>query len=459
MDGLTPEAQRLAAIVAVVVVLWFTEALPLAVTALLGATACVILGVAPAKEVFRPFADPIMFLFIGSFLLAEAIRIHRLDRRLAFAVLAVPWVGERPTRILAAIALVSAAISSFISNTVTAALMTTIVAGILHALEHAAPRDRPRPAAGFATGLFLSVAFAASIGGLATPVGTPTNLIGLGLIRRELDVAVTFAGWCAITLPVVAILLVVLVAVLGRLFPAGVDRLEGMRGFVAAERARLGPWSIGQVSTAAAFAVAVGLWVAPGVALLAGGPRHPVSEWLRDRMPEGVAALAGAILLFVLPGDRAADGTRPRALRWEDARMALGELCFSTGLATAAGRVVTGWIPAGASGPLPLVAAATASAAVTSEFTSNVTSATMVVPVAIAVGQATQGSPFVAALAATLGSSLGFMMPVSSPCNAIVYGSGRIPLRAMMATGAILDVAGFLVITAAMTVAAGWLAP
>jgi sodium-dependent dicarboxylate transporter 2/3/5 len=243
MDGLTPEAQRLAAIVAVVVVLWFTEALPLAVTALLGATACVILGVAPAKEVFRPFADPIMFLFIGSFLLAEAIRIHRLDRRLAFAVLAVPWVGERPTRILAAIALVSAAISSFISNTVTAALMTTIVAGILHALEHAAPRDRPRPAAGFATGLFLSVAFAASIGGLATPVGTPTNLIGLGLIRRELDVAVTFAGWCAITLPVVAILLVVLVAVLGRLFPAGVDRLEGMRGFVAAERARLGPWS------------------------------------------------------------------------------------------------------------------------------------------------------------------------------------------------------------------------
>ena len=89
MEGLTPEAQRLAAIVAVVVVLWFTEALPLAVTALLGAAACVVLGVAPAKEVFRPFADPLIFLFIGSFLLAEAIRLHRLDRRLAFAVLAV----------------------------------------------------------------------------------------------------------------------------------------------------------------------------------------------------------------------------------------------------------------------------------------------------------------------------------------------------------------------------------
>ena len=98
---LSPEGQRLAVIVAAVVVLWFTEALPLAVTALLGAVACVVAGVAPAKEVFRPFADPLIFLFIGSFLLAEAIRQHRLDRRLAYAVLAAPAVGERPAGILA----------------------------------------------------------------------------------------------------------------------------------------------------------------------------------------------------------------------------------------------------------------------------------------------------------------------------------------------------------------------
>jgi sodium-dependent dicarboxylate transporter 2/3/5 len=466
---LSPEAQRLAVIVAAVVVLWFTEALPLAVTALLGAVACVVFGVAPAKEVFRPFADPIVFLFIGSFLLAEAIRLHRLDRRLAFAVLAVPWVGERPGRILAAIAVVSAAISCFISNTVTAALMTTIVAGILAAVEQAAPDERRRPAAGFATGLFLCVAFAASVGGLATPVGTPTNLIGLAFIREELGIAFTFAGWCAITLPVVAFLLGLVVAVLGRLFPAGVARLEGMRAFVAAERARLGNWTTGQASTAAAFAITVALWVAPGVALLAAGPDHPASTWLRNRMPEGVAALAGSILLFVLPGDRAAGSRRPPALRWQDARidwevvllygggLALGELCFSTGLAAAAGDAVANWIPRDSGGPLPLVAAATACAVVTSEFTSNVASATMVVPVAIAVGQATQGSPLAAALAATLGSTLGFMMPVSSPCNAIVYGSGRIPLRAMMAAGAILDVVGVVVITAAMTLAASWL--
>jgi sodium-dependent dicarboxylate transporter 2/3/5 len=384
-------------------------------------------------------------------------------------VLAVPWVGERPGRILAAVALISAAISCFISNTVTAALMTTIVAGILAAVEQAAPDDRRRPAPAFATSLFLCIAFAASVGGLATPVGTPTNLIGLAFIREELGVAITFAGWCAITLPVVVIMLGVIVAVLGRLFPAGVERLEGMRTFVAGERARLGKWTTGQASTATAFAITVALWVAPGVALLAAGPDHPVSAWLRNRMPEGVAALAGAILLFVLPGDRA-DGSRwPRALRWQDARidweivllygggMALGELCFSTGLAAAAGGAVTGWIPRGPGGAVVLIAAATACAVVTSEFTSNVASATMVVPVAIAVGQATQGSPLAAALAATVGSTLGFMMPVSSPCNAIVYGSGRIPLRAMMAAGAILDIVGIVVITAAMTLAGRWL--
>ena len=458
---LTPEAQRLAVIVGVVVVLWFTESLPLAVTALLGAVACVVCGVAPAKEVFRPFADPLIFLFIGSFLLAEAIRLHRLDRRLAFAVLAVPWVGERPVRILAAVAVVSMSISAFITNTVTAAMMLAIVSGILAAVEEAAGEER-RPASGFATGLFLCIAFAASIGGLATPIGTPTNLIGLGFIRDQLGVAVSFPGWCAVSLPTVAILGAILVAVLARLFPAGVERLDGVTAFVRTERRRLGVWTTGQRSTATAFAVTVVLWVVPGLVLVAVGPDHPVSEWLRSRLPEGVAALIGAILLFLLPGDRRPDGRRSRAVVWSEARidwdivllygggLALGELCFSTGLAAAAGQGITGWIPTGPWAGTVLVVVAAVVAVVTSEFTSNVASATMVVPIVIALGQAAGTEPTAAALAATFASSLGFMMPVSSPCNAIVYGSGRIPLRAMMAAGAILDVIGAIVIIAIM---------
>jgi solute carrier family 13 (sodium-dependent dicarboxylate transporter), member 2/3/5 len=462
---LSPEAQRLAVIVAAVIVLWFTEALPLAVTALLGAVACVVAGVAPAKEVFRPFADPLIFLFIGSFLLAEAIRQHRLDRRLAYAVLALPAVGERPVGILAAVVAVSVLISAFISNTVTAAMMMAIVTGILAAIEEAATVSGIRPAARFATGLFLSIAFAASIGGLATPIGTPTNLIGLGFIRNQLGVSISFPGWCAISLPVVAILATILVAVLTKLFPAGIDRLEGVQEFVRGERARLGRWTTGQKSTALAFGATVAMWVVPGVLLVTLGADHPACVWLRDRLPEGVAALSGAILLFLLPGDRGVDGRVPRALVWSHARidwdivllygggLALGELCFSTGLAAAAGRQITGWIPQGPAAAPALVAVAALVAVVTSEFTSNVASATMVVPIVIAMGQAVGVEPVAAAVAATMAASLGFMMPVSSPCNAIVYGSGRIPLRAMMLSGVVLDLVGWGVITAALLTA------
>ena len=465
--ALSGQAQALAAILAVVVVLWVTEALPMPVTALAGAVACVLSGVAPAKEVFRPFADPLIFLFIGSFMLAEAIHVHGLDRRLAFGLLAAPWVGERPLRILAAVAAVSAAISAFISNTATTAMMTAIVSGILVAIDGSAAAraadDRPAHPR-FATALLLCVAFAASIGGLATPIGTPPNVIGLAFIRSELDVDVSFVAWCLVGVPVTIVLVTTAVAVLAWMFPAGVDRLPGMAAYVRDERRRLGGWTTGQRSTAVAFGTTVALWVVPGLVSLLLGSRHAWSAWLSARIPEGVAALVGALLLFVLPGDRRADGGRPRALRWQEAAgidwgiillygggMALGELAFTTGLAGAIGRWLTGWLPP-ATGDAGLVAATALVAVVTSEFTSNTASANMVVPVAIALAQASGGNPLVAGLAATFAASLGFMMPVSTPCNAIVYGSGRVPLRDMMRSGLVIDVVGAVVVTLAMIV-------
>lgn len=462
---LSPEALTLSPILVVVVVLWVTEALPLAVTALLGAVACVVAGVAPAKEVFRPFADPLIFLFIGSFLIAEGIRLHRLDRRLAYGVLSVPWVGERPTRILAAVAFVSVLISSVISNTVTAAMMMAIVTGILAAVEAASLEHGRPPAPTFATSLFLCVAFSASIGGLATPIGTPPNLIGLAFIRDQVGVNVSFLGWCAIGIPLVSVMATVAVIVLVWMFPAGVERLEGVGRYVAAERKRLGVWTVGQKSVAIAFAITVGLWVLPGLLLVFLGPSHPLCVWFARRLPEGVVALIGAILLFLLPGGRDEEGRPRRALVWSETRidwdivllygggMALGELCFSTGLAGAIGQSITGWIPGGAWSGTVLIAVATVVAVVTSEFTSNTASANMVVPVVIALARSTGADPVMAALAATFASSLGFMMPVSTPCNAIVYGSGRVPLRAMMASGAIIDVAGAITVTAGILLA------
>ncbi len=461
LAALSPEAVSLAVIIGAVVTLWITEALPLAVTALLGAVACVLAGVAPAREVFRPFADPLIFLFIGAFILAEGIRVHGLDRRLAYAVLSVPWVDGRPRRILAAVAVVCALTSAFISNTCTTAMMLTIVTGILAAIEAAAASSGRLPAPAFGTGLLLCVAFASSIGGLATPIGTPPNLIGLGFIRSQLGVDVSFLGWCAIGVPLVGAMTTVIVLLLGALFPAGVSRLEGVAEHVAAERARLGRWSTGQRSTAVAFAVTVVLWVFPGIVLVVAGPDHPLSVWLRARLPEGVAALSGAILLFLLPGDRAGGaGPRPRALSWDQARidwgivllygggMALGSLAFSTGLAEALGVAITDWLPGGSWRAPALVAVGAVVAVLTSEFTSNTASANMVVPVVIALGQAAGGEALPAALAATFAASLGFMMPVSTPCNAIVYGSGRVPLGAMMRAGVLLDLLGAMLVVA-----------
>lgn len=465
--ALTPEATSLAVIVAAVVVLWITEALPLPVTALLGAVACVLAGVAPAAEVFRPFADPLIFLFIGAFILAEGIRVHGLDRRLAYGVLSLPWVDGRPRRILTAVAVVCACISAFISNTCTTAMMFTIVMGMLAAIDEAADATGQRPAPVFATGLLLCVAFASSVGGLATPIGTPPNLIGLGFIRNQLGVEVSFLGWCAVGVPIVMVMIAATVILLGTLCPAGVTRLDGVADHVRAERARLGPWTWGQRSAACAFAVTVGLWMGPGIILVVLGPEHPVSRWLQARLPEGVAALIGAILLFVLPGDRrATDGRWPRALGWQEARidwgivllygggMALGTLAFTTGLAAEIGVAITGWLPTGPARATALVAVGTLVAVLTSEFTSNTASANMVVPVVIALGAASGGDALPAALAATFAASLGFMMPVSTPCNAIVYGSGRVPLAAMMRAGVLLDLIGLGVVTAVMLVVA-----
>ena len=206
MPSLRPEAHRLAAVMAAVVVLWLTEAVAMPVAALVGASLCVVLRVAPAKEVFAPFADPIMFLFIGSFILARAIFLHRLDRRLAFWVLSLEWVGGSPTRILFAFGAVTASLSAWISNTATTAMMFAIGISILgYLLDRDAASGEP-VSRRYATGLMLMTSFAASIGGLATPVGTPPNLIGLGKIREALGVDIPFLKWMCLGVPIVVCL-------------------------------------------------------------------------------------------------------------------------------------------------------------------------------------------------------------------------------------------------------------
>ena len=162
--SLSPEAHRLAAIMAAVVVLWVSEALPMPVTALIGAVLCVVLRVAPAREVFAPFADPLMFLFIGSFMIAKAIMLHGLDRRIAFAVLSHRAVGASPTRILIAFGAVTAFISAWISNTATTAMMYAIGMAILAFMSESARKNGETLDPRYATALMLMTSFAASVG-------------------------------------------------------------------------------------------------------------------------------------------------------------------------------------------------------------------------------------------------------------------------------------------------------
>ena len=456
MPGLKPEAHRLAAILATVVVLWITESLPMPVTALLGTSLAVVLRVAPAREVFAPYADPLMFLFIGAFILARAIFLHGLDRRFAYSVLSLPWVGARPGRILFAYGAVTAFMSGWISNTATTAMMFGIGMSILAFFFGEA---RGAGVAGlkaidprFATGLMLMTAFAASIGGLATPIGTPPNVIGLSFIREQLGQEVSFFRWMLVGVPTVIILYLFLFAYLNKLSPAGVKEIAGSRELISRSRAALGAWTTAQRSTAIAFAITVLLWIIPGIVALTTGEQSALYRELSRRIPEGVAALLGALLLFVLPGDGG-----ERAITWREAvkidwgvvllyggGFALGVLSFQTGLAEAIGRGLTGLLPW--SGSFALLVASVIIAVVLSEATSNTAAANMIVPVVISIAVASGIDPFEPALGATMAASLGFMLPVSTPCNAIVYGSGYIPLTRMIRYGLLLDVAGIVVI-------------
>jgi sodium-dependent dicarboxylate transporter 2/3/5 len=445
-------AHRVAAILALMVVLWVTEALPLAVTALLGPVLAVVLQVVPVRAAFASFADPIIFVFIGSFILAEAMFVHAVDRRIAYTALSWSFVGASGGRILVTFGAVTMFLSMWMSNTATTAMMFPIGLSIVAHLA----RTGMTGARQFALVMMLITSFAASIGGIATPVGTPPNLIGIGMLERISGVDITFFQWMLLGIPAMVLMfgfIVVQFYLAGaRAVTVGADSMHLVRD----ELAKLGPMSRGQRNVLLAFGVTVALWVTPGVFAVAGMDATPLGLAFARSVPESVAAMIGALLLFLLPLDWR---TRRFTLTWEQALkidwgivllfgggLAMGELAFSTGLAEAMGKGITAWLPSQSTVALTMLF--TGTAIVLSETTSNTAAANMIVPIAIAVAQAAGISPIEPALGATLGASMGFMMPVSTPPNAIVYSSGFVPISAMMRYGIFLDVAGYFVIVA-----------
>jgi sodium-dependent dicarboxylate transporter 2/3/5 len=453
MDALPAPAHRLAAILGLVVVCWITEALPLAITALLGPLLAIVLQVAPAQKALASFADPIIFLFIGSFILAESMYVHGLDRRIAYSALSSRLVGRSAGRLLVVFGAVSVVISMWISNTATAAMMFPIGMSIVTHLSTqgvaASPHFRR-----FATTMMLITAFGASLGGLATPIGTPPNLIGLGMMRELIGVQISFFKWMQFGLPLAVILYALLALGFWFVGARGLRLSEDTSALVRRQLALLGPVSRGERNVMVAFFATVALWILPGVLSILGQRETWLARTYEASMPEAAAALAGAVLLFLLPVDWR---QRRFTMSWEQAvridwgtvllfggGLAMGSLAFSTGLAGSMGRAIASLVPSHT--PLAYTALFTGFAVLLSEMTSNTASASMIVPVAIAVSQAAGVSPIEPALGATLGASVGFMLPISTPPNAIAYSSGHVPITSMMKYGVALDVVSFVVI-------------
>jgi len=454
LEGLTPEAKKLAAILGVVLVFWLTEAVPIPVTALLGAVLCVLFSVAPAQEVLAPFANPIVFLFIGSFILAEAISRHGLDTRFAFAIFSIRFLQKSPGRALFAVGAITACISMWISNTAATAMIFPVALGVLGGMKEMRGNQEGFDFKRYSIAMMLMVAYGASVGGLATPIGTPPNLIGIGMIEKLAGVKINFFEWMVFAIPLTAVMFLLLFFLLGSSAKSFGKAGSGIDAYVKKARKDLGPWRRGEKNTALCFAVAISLWILPSVFELALGKDAAASRFLSGRLNEGVVALVAAILLFFLP---VSFKDREFTLSWERAAkidwgtillfgggLSLGGLMFSTGLAAKIGSTLT--TLTGASTLWTITAIAIALGITLSETTSNTASANMAIPVMIALASGAGVSPLPPALGACLGASFGFMLPVSTPPNAIVYASGLVPITQMVKKGILFDIGGFFLI-------------
>jgi sodium-dependent dicarboxylate transporter 2/3/5 len=455
--GLEPTGQATLAITAWMATWWLTVAVALPITALLPLALFPILGIADPASIAAPYANPIIFLFLGGFWLAATIERWGLHRRLALAVIA--RTGTRPRRVVAGVMAVTAFISMWVSNTATAAMMMPIGVAVLRLAD-----ERPGESA-LGTALMLGIAYAASIGGVATLVGTPPNAIFAASAGELAGRPVGFAEWLAFGLPVAILMLTLACATLcfvhARLPP---DTLPRMAESLARQRAELGRWTPGERGTAIVFALTALAWLWRQPKAI--GPLDlPGIQSFFPAVGDATIAMAAALALFLTPVR--AGPERTPLLDWAHARqipwgililfgggLTLARQFEETGLTTwLAGHLVA----LDALPPIALLAVVAILFIFLTELTSNTATAALAMPVMASVASAT-GAPALALMAAAaLASSLAFMLPVGTPPNAIVFATGYVRSGEIARAGITLNLASVAAVTLAMATLFGWI--
>ncbi len=442
--GLKPEAWRLVALASWMVIWWMSEAVPVAVTALLPLPMMPMLGIAGQKAVGASYGDPLIFLFLGGFLIAAAMQSWGLHRRIALRIVKIAGTG--PQGIIAGFMLATAFLSMWISNTATAVMMYAV--GISMVEFVAARVDDPAKARRFGIALLLGVAYSASIGGVGTLIGTPPNTLLAGFLNDTYGIRIDFSTWMLMGIPLVVVMLPLTWLLLCRvIFPVKDIDLGGAAGLIDEELQQMGTMSRGERIVLTVFLCTALLWIF----------RQPLVGLTGLVITDTSIALLAAIVLFALPasvqeGRFTVDWDAAKKVPWGvlllfGGGLALAGAFKTTGLAAAIGEAVAGLSAV----DISLIVLVTIAAIIfLTELTSNTATTATFLPILGAVAVGLGQNPMVLAVPVALAASMAFMMPVATPPNAIVFSYEGLHISDMMRAGLWLNLLAIVLIYGAM---------
>jgi sodium-dependent dicarboxylate transporter 2/3/5 len=445
LPGLAPDARKAAAVALLMGVFWISEALPIAATSLLPLALFPLLGVRTIAETASPYANPVIFLFLGGFVLAAGLERSGLHRRLAFRIIAL--AGARRRNLLLGFMVATALLSAGVSNTATVALMLPMAISVLDLVD---PK-REEGAGAFGTALMLGLAYAATIGGLMTLIGTPPNALLAGYLAQTHGITIGFAQWMLVGVPLAAVALPLCWVVLVRLHPFSAGEVEGGRELIRRELASMGATDRRERLVAAIALLVAAAWIL-----------RPFLERAIPSISDPGIAVIGALLLFAIPFrlrplEFVIGAGELEAIPWSVLLLFGGGLSLagaieSSGLARAMGEGMESF----RSLPPWLVMLLIATIVIfLTEMTSNTATAATFLPI---VGSAAIGMGKEAAflaIPAALAASCAFMLPVATPPNAIVFGSGRLTVPEMARAGIWMNLLMVALIGAVVT----WVVP